>query len=145
MVDKSTNIKIGEGGMIEKELTYEQYAKIHASENQFDNDLLEQEYKFWETDLEKEQRLKKVWIDMNRRRALGGLDDVDIGEQDEMNKQIIELTRKIRWKVDQELIRRNHRPLFHQNYMDKYEKEEFLIDADIEFYKVKKLLEKNPS
>jgi len=28
--------------------------------------------------------------------------------------------------------------------MDKYEKEEFLIDADIEFYKVKKLLEKNP-
>lgn len=28
--------------------------------------------------------------------------------------------------------------------MDKYEKEEFLIDADMEFYKVKKLLEKNP-
>ena len=28
--------------------------------------------------------------------------------------------------------------------MDKYEKEEFLADADIEFYKVKKLLEKNP-
>ena len=28
--------------------------------------------------------------------------------------------------------------------MDKYEKEEFLIDADMEFYKVKKLLDKNP-
>ena len=28
--------------------------------------------------------------------------------------------------------------------MDKYEKEEFLIDADIEFFKVKKLLDKNP-
>jgi len=28
--------------------------------------------------------------------------------------------------------------------MDKYEKEEFLIDADMEFFKVKKLLEKNP-
>jgi len=28
--------------------------------------------------------------------------------------------------------------------MDKYEKEEFLIDADIEFFKIKKLLEKNP-
>jgi len=28
--------------------------------------------------------------------------------------------------------------------MDKYEKEEFLIDADMEFFKVKKLMEKNP-
>ena len=28
--------------------------------------------------------------------------------------------------------------------MDKYEKEEFLTDADMEFYKVKKLLDKNP-
>lgn len=28
--------------------------------------------------------------------------------------------------------------------MDKYEKEEFLTDADIEFFKVKKLLDKNP-
>ena len=42
------------------------------------------------------------------------------------------------------MVRRNHRPLFQQNYMDKYEKEEFLIDADMEFFKVKKLLEKNP-
>ena len=61
-----------------------------------------------------------------------------------MTQQITDLVRKIRWKVDQELVRRNHRPLFQQNYMDKYEKEEFLIDADMEFYKVKKLLEKNP-
>ena len=28
--------------------------------------------------------------------------------------------------------------------MEKYEKEEFLIDADMEFFKVKKLLDKNP-
>jgi len=110
----------------------------------FDNDLLEAQYKFWETNLEKEQRLKKVWIDMNRRRALDGVDAISSEEQDELNDKIIELTRKIRWTVDQELVRRNHRPLFHQNYMDKYEKEEFLIDADMEFYKVKKLLEKNP-
>jgi len=29
-------------------------------------------------------------------------------------------------------------------YAGKYDKAEFLIDADIEFYKIKKLLEKNP-
>ena len=65
-------------------------------------------------------------------------------QRGEMNDKIIELMRKLRWKVDQQLVRRNQRPLFHQNYFEKYEKEEFLIDADMEFYKVKKLLEKNP-
>ena len=29
-------------------------------------------------------------------------------------------------------------------YANKYEKEEFLLDADMQFFKVKKLLEKNP-
>ena len=37
----SSSIKIGEGGMIEKALTFEEYAKFHRSENAFDNDLLE--------------------------------------------------------------------------------------------------------
>ena len=50
---------------------------------------------------------------MNRRKALGGVDAVSNEEQGELNDQIIELTRKIRWQVDQELVRRNHRPLFH--------------------------------
>ena len=30
-------------------------------------------------------------------------------------------------------------------YADKYEKDEFLLDVDIQFFKVKKLLEKNPA
>ncbi len=130
--------------MIEKSMTYDQYAAENKSNQDFDNDLLEQQYKFWETHLEKEQRLKKVWIDFNRRKALDGVDAISMDEQEELNDKIIELTRKIRWQMDQELVRRNHRPIFHQNYMDKYEKEEFLLDADIEFYKVKKLLDKNP-
>jgi hypothetical protein len=51
--------------------------------------------------------------------------------------------RKIRWRVDQELTKRNIDPLFKNNYAGKYEKEEFLLDADMEFYKIKKLLEKD--
>jgi hypothetical protein len=53
------------------------------------------------------------------------------------------LTRQIRWKIDQELTRRNIDPLFKENYRA-YDKEEFLIDADIEFFKIKSLLAKNP-
>ena len=36
--------------------------------------LLEQQYKFWETTQDKEQRLKGLWIDLNRKNALGGID-----------------------------------------------------------------------
>jgi hypothetical protein len=53
------------------------------------------------------------------------------------------LARQVRWKIDQELTRRNIEPLFKENYRS-YDKEEFLIDADIEFFKVKSLLDKNP-
>ena len=40
-------------------------------------------------------------------------------------------------------MRRNVEPLFKENYRA-YDKEEFLIDSDIEFSKLKHLLEKNP-
>ena len=35
-------------------------------------------------------------------------------------------------------------PVFKDNYAGKYDKEEFLIDAGMEFFKIKKLLTKNP-
>ena len=41
------------------------------------------------------------------------------------------------------MTRRNVEPLFKENYRA-YDKDEFLVDSDIEFYKIKKLLEKNP-
>ena len=40
----------------------------------FDNDLLDQAYKFWETDEDKAERLKKIWIDLKRKNAIGGID-----------------------------------------------------------------------
>ena len=40
-------------------------------------------------------------------------------------------------------MRRNIEPLFKDNYRT-YDKEEFLADADIEFFKIKNLLGKNP-
>lgn len=41
-------------------------------------------------------------------------------------------------------MRRSIEPLFKDNYAGKYDKDEFLLDADMEFFKIKKLLEKNP-
>jgi len=93
-------IKLGDSGMLEKALTFDEFAEYHLSPNVFDNDLIELQYKFWETDLEKEQRLKKTWIDMNRRKALGGVDAVSWKEHRDMNDQIVAMTRKLRWQVD---------------------------------------------
>jgi hypothetical protein len=45
--------------------------------------------------------------------------------------------------MDQELVKRNIEPVFKHNYRG-YDKEEFLVDVNLEFYKIKKLLEKNP-
>lgn len=105
--------------------------------------LLEMEYKFWETQEDKEERIKRIWIDLKRKNALGGLDQRTSGEQIELNKEITELTRKIRWRVDQELTRRSIEPIFKENYYT-YDKDEFLIDADFEFVKIKNLLSKSP-
>lgn len=101
------------------------------------------EYKFWETEEDKQHRIKKLWIDLKRKNALGGSDARSTSEQVAINKQIVELVRKIRWRVDQELTRRNIEPIFKENYYS-YDKQEFLIDADFEFVKVKNLLSKSP-
>ena len=92
--------KVSESGMIEKQMTLEEFSKENQSENIFENDMIEQQYKFWETDLERMQRLKKTWIDMNRRLALGGVDEITTEEHSEMQNEIIKMLRKIRWKVD---------------------------------------------
>lgn len=42
------------------------------SPNMFENDLLELEYKFWETPEDKATRIKMLWIDLKRKNALGG-------------------------------------------------------------------------
>jgi len=40
----------------------------------FENDYLELEYKFWENEEDKTERLKKIWIDLRRKNALGGVE-----------------------------------------------------------------------
>lgn len=42
---------------------------MKQSDNLFHNNLLELEYKFWESDEDKEQRLKKIWIELKRKNA----------------------------------------------------------------------------
>lgn len=60
-----------------------------------------------------------------------------------MNKEIGKLIRQVRWRVDQELTGRHLEPVFKENYYS-YTKDEFMFDAEFEFYKVKNLLSRSP-
>lgn len=86
-----------------------------------------------------------LWIELKRKNAFGGIDSVSNEEQNEINEKIVELMRKVRWRTDQELTRRNIEPVFKDFYTGKYDKEEFLIDAGFEFSKLKNLMSKNPN
>lgn len=95
--------------------------------------------------MDREIRLRSIWIDLKRKNAIGGIDAQTFDEMSELNTDVVDLVRRVRWRVDQELTRHNVTPLFPNNYAGKYDKEEFLIDVDLEFYKIKKLLERSPN
>lgn len=44
--------------------------------------------------------MKKLWIDLKRKNALGGIDAFTTEEQISLNSEITELVRKIRWRTD---------------------------------------------
>lgn len=101
------------------------------------------EYKFWESSEDKEARIKKIWIGLKRKNALGTASAATAGDNQRLNYEIAELLRRVRWRVDQELTRRSIEPIFKENYYS-YDKDEFLLDADFEFVKVRNLLSKSP-
>ena len=101
------------------------------------------QYKFWESQEDKMQRLKIIWLDLKRKNALGGLDQRTTKEQIQLNQEVAEIIRRVRTRVDQEMVRRSIQPIFTDNYHS-YTKDEFLYDADFEFVKVKNLLNKSP-
>lgn len=60
-----------------------------------------------------------------------------------LQEAIVDKIRDIRWKVDQEMVKHNLDPLFKHAYT-KYTREEFMLDSEIQFSKLKTFLQKNP-
>ena len=80
---------------------------------------------------------------MKRKDAIGAASAATSADHAQLNAEIAELLRRVRWRVDQELTRRSIEPIFKENYYS-YDKDEFLLDADFEFIKVRNLLNKSP-
>lgn len=82
------------------DVSYQEWLSKNASENAFENDTVELEYKFWESQEDRHLRIKKLWLDLKRKNAIGGSEARTTEQQIEINKQIVELLRKVRWRVD---------------------------------------------
>lgn len=82
------------------DMSWEDYKKNYGTKDIFHNDLMEASYKFWESEEDRELRLKMLWIDLNRKNALGGLEKRTFDEQHEIQKKLTDLIRKVRWRLD---------------------------------------------
>ena len=79
------------------ETTFEQFVEREASPYMFENDLLEQTFKFWETDKEKFARIQKIWLELRRKNALGGLDAVPVQHHDKTTQAVVRAIRDLRF------------------------------------------------
>jgi hypothetical protein len=120
------------------ELNYEQYFESLTSDNVrdisfsrqyqrqaskkkendliFEKDLDERSQMFLEDDYEREKRLKELWLDLKRKNVIGGPDARTTNEQLDLQEKIVDKIRDVRWKIDQELVKKSIDPLFKKAY-----------------------------
>lgn len=139
-----------------KNISYEEYLKDNSQTFLFDKDILDMNYEYWETPEEKEERLRIKWIE-SKQKYLSNLEMTNkIVEEEsiklpkssveadkniqELSNELCKMIRDLRMKIDQNLIKLNKHPLFSSNYKY-YSGDEFMIDTDHEFYKIKKFLQ----
>jgi len=106
----------------------------------WDHDLLESKF---ENPDERAHRIHKEWIQLKRANVLENPDKRTTEEQVDLQNEIVDKIRDLRWRVDQELVRRKLDPIFKFNY-HRYTKSMFMFDSDIEFSKLKTFLDRNP-
>lgn len=132
----------------------------NAQAHLLDKDILDMNYEYWETLEEKEERFRIKWIESKQKllsnieftNELISLEKIDIPKNSKATEESIQkltndlckLIRDLRFKIDQNLLKQNKHPLFGSNYKY-YKGDEFMLDADHEFYKIKKFLKNEKS
>ena len=54
---------------IKKAYSFDEWVKLKSAENLFDRDLVKEQYHYFETQGEKEERLRKLWIESKKTRV----------------------------------------------------------------------------
>jgi len=132
----------------------------HTQAHLLDKDILDMNYEYWETHEEKEERLRIKWIESKQKllsnieftNELISTENIDLPKDPKATEESIQklsndlckMIRDLRFKIDQNLLKQNKHPLFGSNYKY-YKGDEFMLDADHEFYKIKKFLKNDKS
>jgi len=132
----------------------------NAQAHLLDKDILDMNYEYWETLEEKEERLRINWIESKQKvlsnieftNELINMEKIDVPKDPKateegiqmLSNDLCKLIRDLRFKIDQNLLKQNKHPLFGSNYKY-YKGDEFMLDADHEFYKLKKFLKNDKS
>ncbi len=88
---------------------------------------------------DKEIHLRELWIKTRQKRLESSTSQAHKIEFTKINKEISDLIRSVRRQIDKYLLNNNLPPYFGNNIRF-YDKEEFLFDAEINFYQIKKFL-----
>jgi hypothetical protein len=137
VVKKEDNFKSTNN--VKKLYKFDEWVKENSKVYMFDNDLLYETYFYSEDSMDKESRLRELWINSMKNSI-----DLETEELTKLNESISEIVRNLRRRIDQGLIKMRKHPVFGSNYRF-YEEEEFMLDAEIEFHKIKKFLQEDSS
>ncbi len=142
---KSDRFSEGAGKNMKKFIKFEEYVNEFSNRYMFDNDLLYESYYYWEDADEKEMRLRELWINSCKNKLEKNIKRPDyvIKDLQKVNEDISELVRSLRRKIDQSLLKIRKHPIFGANYRY-YKRDEFMLDSEMEFHKIKKFLENSP-
>lgn len=145
LAKKSDRFSEGAGRNMKKFVKFEEFVKEFSNKYMFDNDLLYDTYYYWEDLDQKEMRLRELWINSRKERLEQNMKRPEAlsKELTKLNDNISVLVRNLRRKIDQTLLKNRKHPIFGANYRY-YKYDEFMLDSEIEFHKIKKFLESSP-
>ena len=114
--------------------------------NLFQKDLEHKKYFYTEGLNEKESRLRELWFTTRKKRFESNISNNPKHKEKfiVIRKEISNLIKDLRRKIDQYLIK-NRKPVFFGTKIRHYDKEEFLYDAEINFYQIKRFLNQKSS
>ena len=126
-----------------KLLSYDEWLETQPPKEKFkdiyNKDTEYKNYFYMQSNEDKEIQLRELWIKTRQKRLESSTSQSHKVEFTKINKEISDLIRSVRRQIDKYLLSNNLSPYFGNNIRF-YDKEEFLFDAEINFYQIKKFL-----
>jgi len=120
------------------------YLEETVGDNIFNYDEEELKFKYFESASERERRLQRLWKRVYHFNKTESVDARSLQEQIRAQKRAVEKLREVRWNIDQDLKKHEDAVTF-EKHEELLGDEEFFVDSEIRFDKLKRYLKLPPS